>query len=85
MRGPNANNGRYWPGLTLKWPNLIGTQLIQLAFSPQPIVAVEEIMPRAIKIQQVAENAIVSVVITAAICLILIVAAIEAPTKFILP
>jgi len=46
---------------------------------------VEEIMPRAIKIQQVAENAIVSVVITAAICLILIVAAIEAPTKFILP
>jgi hypothetical protein len=59
--------------------------LIQLAFSPQPIVAVEEIMPRAIKIQQVAENAIVSVVITATICLILIVAAIEAPTNSFSP
>ena len=64
---------------------MIGTKVIQLTLFPQPIVAVEEIMPRAIKIQQVAENTTVSVVITAVICLILIVAAMEAPTKFILP
>jgi len=59
--------------------------VIQLALSLQPIVAVEEIMPRAIKNQQVKENTTVSVVITAVICLILIVAAMEAPIKFVLP
>jgi hypothetical protein len=64
---------------------LIGTQVIQLALSLQPIVAVEEIMPRAIKTQQVTEKTTVAVVITAVICLILIVAAMEAPIKFILP
>jgi hypothetical protein len=51
----------------------------------QPIVAVEEIMPRAIKTQQVTEKTTVAVVITAVICLILIVAAMEAPIKFVLP
>ena len=72
-------------GFDPQWPNLIGTQVIQLALSPQPVVAVEEIMPRAIKTQQVTENTTVSVVITAVICLILIVAAMEAPIKFVLP
>jgi hypothetical protein len=45
----------------------------------------EEIMPRAIKTQQVTEKTTVAVVITAVICLILIVAAMEAPIKFVLP
>jgi hypothetical protein len=66
-------------------PNLIGTKVIQLTLFPQPIVAVEEIMPRAIKTQQVTEKTTVAVVITAVICLILIVAAMEAPIKFVLP
>jgi hypothetical protein len=72
-------------GFDPQWPNLIGTKVIQLTLFPQPIVAVEEIMPRAIKIQQVTENTTVSVVITAVMCLILIVAAMEAPIKFVLP
>ena len=72
-------------GFDPQWPNLIGTKVIQLTLFPQPIVVVEEIMPRAIKIQQVTENTTVSVVITAVICLILIVAAMEAPIKFVLP
>jgi hypothetical protein len=42
-------------------------------------------MPRAIKTQQVTEKTTVAVVITAVICLILIVAAMEAPIKFVLP
>src|ERR1019366_7746297 len=66
-------------------PNLIGTKVIQLTLFRQPIVAVEEIMPRAIKTQQVTEKTTVAVVITAVICLILIVAAMEAPIKFVLP
>jgi hypothetical protein len=44
----------------------------------------EEVMPRAIKSQETTEY-VVSLVLTAAICLILIVAAMELPTKFILP
>ena len=50
----------------------------------QPIVAMEEVMPRAIKREETTEH-YVALVLTAAICLILIVVAMELPTGFILP
>jgi hypothetical protein len=56
-----------------------------------PIVALEEIMPRAINIQQqiterqqVTER-IVAIVLAAAICLILVSAVMDVPIKLVLP
>ena len=56
-----------------------------------PIVALEEIMPRAINIQQqiterqqVTER-IVAIVLAAAICLILVSAVMDLPIKLVLP
>ena len=46
--------------------------------------AVEEIMPRAIKVQQITEKTVV-IVLTTAICLILISAAMDVPIKLVLP
>jgi hypothetical protein len=60
----------------------VGTLLIQPALFSPSIVAREEIMPRAIKRQQTAENIIV-IVLTAVICLILIIAAVELPLKLV--
>ena len=54
------------------------------ALFPQPIVAMEEVMPRAIKREETTEH-YVALVLTAAICLILIVVAMVLPTVFILP
>jgi hypothetical protein len=56
-----------------------------------PIVALEEIMPRAINIQQkiterqqITER-IVAIVLAAAICLILVSAVMDVPIKLLLP
>jgi hypothetical protein len=56
-----------------------------------PIVALEDIMPRAINIQQqiterqqVTER-IVAIVLAAAICLILVTAVMDVPIKLVLP
>jgi hypothetical protein len=52
-------------------------------YSP-PIVAMEEAMPRAIKREETTEY-VVALVLTAAICLTLVVAVLALPTGFILP
>ena len=52
-------------------------------YSP-PIVAMEEVMPRTIKNQETTEY-VVALVLTGAICLTLVVAALELSTRFILP
>jgi hypothetical protein len=78
------------PGRASKYP-CIGSDLgrrlepgdYPALFLP-PIVAMEEVMPRAIKSPETAEY-VVAVVLTMAICLTLIVAAYELPTKFIFP
>jgi hypothetical protein len=55
-----------------------------LRYFSQPIVALEEIMPRAINIQQQITETIVVVVLAAAICLIL-ASAVIVPIKLALP
>jgi hypothetical protein len=50
-----------------------------------PIVALEELMPRAIIIRQQITERIVVIVLAAAICLILVSAVMDVPIKLVLP
>ena len=61
----------------MMWWNLVD----YLALFLQPIVALEELMPRAIKSPNITEY-VVALVLTVAICVTLVVAGLELTTRF---